>query len=52
MCIFLRKNSVNKLVFYEWYDDIKLAIEREKEIKGWKKKRMNWLNDRTQCGKT
>jgi putative endonuclease len=31
---FTQKYNVNKLVYYEIYEDINLAIEREKQIKG------------------
>ncbi|MDD4092626.1 MAG: GIY-YIG nuclease family protein [Smithellaceae bacterium] len=31
---FTKKYNVDKLVFYEVYDDIKNAIAREKQIKG------------------
>jgi putative endonuclease len=30
---FTKKYNVNKLVFYEMYDDIRYAISREKQIK-------------------
>lgn len=31
---FTKKYNVNKLVYYEMFDDIKSAITREKQIKG------------------
>ena len=31
---FTKKYHINKLVYYEVFNDIKLAIEREKQIKG------------------
>jgi len=31
---FTKKYNINKLVFYEMYDDIRYAISREKQIKG------------------
>jgi len=31
---FTKKYNVNKLVYFEIYNDVKLAIEREKQIKG------------------
>ncbi|MBR2108823.1 MAG: GIY-YIG nuclease family protein [Ruminococcus sp.] len=40
---FTKKYNVNKLVYYEWYGDIKMAIAREKEIKGWKRMKKNQL---------
>ncbi len=35
---FTEKYNVSKLVWYEQTGDIRLAIEREKEIKRWKRK--------------
>jgi len=32
---FTAKYNVNRIVYYETYNDITAAIEREKEIKGW-----------------
>jgi putative endonuclease len=32
---FTKKYNINKLVFFEMTNDIKSAIAREKEIKGW-----------------
>ena len=34
---FTQKYNVNKLVYYEYTNDINSAIAREKEIKGWKR---------------
>ncbi len=31
---FSQRYNLNKLVYYEIFDDIKIAIEREKQIKG------------------
>ena len=36
---FTRRYRVHKLVYYEEYDDVNTALNREKEIKGWTKKR-------------
>ncbi|MBC8588555.1 GIY-YIG nuclease family protein [Paratissierella segnis] len=36
---FTSKYNVNKLVYYEAIDEIIVAIEREKEIKGWIRER-------------
>ncbi len=44
---FTKKYNVNKLVYYEWYSDIKMAIAREKEIKGWKRIKKNQLIEST-----
>lgn len=35
---FTRKYHVNKLVYYETYDDVRNAIQREKQIKGGSRK--------------
>ena len=37
------KYSIHKLVYYESTSDVKAAIEREKQIKGWNWKRKNKL---------
>ena len=34
---FTKKYRVHKLVYYEQWDDIKNAIQREKQIKKWKR---------------
>lgn len=34
---FTKKYNVDKLVYFEQYEDIMLAIEREKKLKRWKK---------------
>ena len=36
---FTNKYNLTKLVFYEAGDDIRTAIQREKQIKGWLRKR-------------
>ena len=35
---FTNKYGVHKLVYYEQTDDIRAAIEREKQLKSWKRK--------------
>ena len=40
---FTKKYNVHKLVYYESTSDIKSAIEREKQIKGWTRNRKNEL---------
>lgn len=32
---FTKKYNITKLVYYEETDDVQAAIEREKQIKGW-----------------
>jgi putative endonuclease len=34
---FTSKYNIDKLVYYEIYNDIKTAIEREKQLKNWKR---------------
>jgi len=39
---FTAKYNINRLVWYEYYDDISEAITREKQIKGWtREKKIN-----------
>ncbi|HYK24546.1 MAG TPA: GIY-YIG nuclease family protein [Candidatus Acidoferrum sp.] len=40
---FTKTYKVNRLVYYERYDDPRDAIAREKEIKGWRRSRKNAL---------
>ena len=40
---FTSKYNVNKLVYYETTSEIKSAISREKEIKGWLRSKKNQL---------
>ena len=40
---FTAKYKIHKLVYYEATSNIKAAIEREKQIKGWNRKRKNAL---------
>lgn len=40
---FTKKYNINLLVYYEMYADIALAIEREKQIKGWSRKKKDAL---------
>ena len=36
---FCGKYSINELIYYELFDDIRVAIRREKEIKGWRREK-------------
>ncbi len=36
---FTKTYKVDKLVYYEMMEDVKIAIEREKELKGWTRKK-------------
>ncbi len=40
---FTKRYHVHKLVYYEQYSDINDAIAREKQLKGWTRKRKNAL---------
>ena len=42
---FASKYNCGKLVYYETFNDVKLAISREKEIKKWRReKKINLIN--------
>ncbi|HMS91021.1 MAG TPA: hypothetical protein PKC87_02285, partial [Candidatus Absconditabacterales bacterium] len=40
---FTKKYNINKLVYYETCNDITIAIQREKELKGWLRSKKNNL---------
>ena len=40
---FTKRYHVDKLVYYEFYEDIRHAISREKELKGWTRAKKNAL---------
>ena len=40
---FTKKYNINKLVYFDSTIDIKAAIEREKQIKGWTRQKKNTL---------
>ena len=40
---FTTKYNINKLVYFESTEDVKSAIEREKQIKSWNRKRKDAL---------
>ncbi len=40
---FTKRYNVNKLVYYEQTEDIKAAIAREKQLKGWTRVKKNAL---------
>ena len=42
---FTKKYNCNKLVYYEVFSDINQAIDREKQIKGWKRSKKDELID-------
>lgn len=41
--IFTSKYKINKLVYFERYTEIKDAIQREKQLKGWRRDKKNSL---------
>ena len=40
---FTKKYNVHKLVYFEQTSDIRAALEREKQLKGWRRSKKNWL---------
>ena len=40
---FTKMYKVDRLVYYEQFDDVRDAISREKEIKGWRREKKNQL---------
>ena len=40
---FTRRYGIHQLVYYEQYNDIEAAIKREKQLKGWKRIKKEWL---------
>ena len=44
---FTEKYNIDRLIYYEETDDVTMAIEREKEIKGWTRKKKIALMKKT-----
>jgi len=44
---FTSKYDVRKLVYFEETSDIKAALEREKQLKGWRRSKKNALIEKT-----
>ena len=40
---FTGRYGINRLVYYEYYENIRDAIAREKQLKGWRRSRKNEL---------
>ena len=40
---FTEKYNINKLVYYEQTNEATVAIEREKQLKKWSRKKKEWL---------
>jgi putative endonuclease len=47
---FTERYKVHKLVYYEQTDDVRIALEREKEIKKWRREKKNTLVIQTNPG--
>ena len=47
---FTSKYRVHKLVYFEETSDIKAALEREKQLKGWRRSKKNTLIERINPG--
>lgn len=44
---FTQKYNVDMLIYFEEYDDIRIALEREKQLKNWNRKKKELLIART-----
>jgi putative endonuclease len=44
---FTKKYGVNRLVYVESFDDVRKAIDREKQLKGWRRSKKIALIERT-----
>ena len=40
---FTKRFDINKLVYYEEFNDVNDAISREKQLKKWRREKKNWL---------
>lgn len=40
---FTKKYNIDKLVYYEFFDDMPTAIAREKQLKRWNRKKKIWI---------
>ena len=40
---FTSQYKIHKLVYYEQTTDVRAALEREKQLKGWRRSKKNWL---------
>jgi putative endonuclease len=43
---FTKQYKISRLVYFEMFGDIRAAIGREKEIKGWRREKKVWLIER------
>jgi putative endonuclease len=44
---FTAKYKIHKLVYFEETTDVKSALEREKQLKKWRRSKKNWLIEQT-----
>ncbi|MBU1032657.1 MAG: GIY-YIG nuclease family protein [Patescibacteria group bacterium] len=44
---FTKRYNINQLVYFGEYNDVTLAIEREKQLKGWTRKKKIYLIEQT-----
>jgi putative endonuclease len=44
---FSKQYRCHRLVYYESFDDVKKAIDREKQLKRWNRRKKVWLIERT-----
>jgi putative endonuclease len=44
---FSKQYRCHRLVFYEFFDDVRNAIEREKQLKRWRRAKKVWLIEQT-----
>ena len=42
----LHRNKIEKLVYFEQTTDVRAALEREKQLKGWRRSKKNALIDK------
>lgn len=40
---FTQKYNIDKLIYYEVYEDSLIAISREKQLKNWSRKKKMWI---------
>ena len=44
---FTKQYRVHKLVYFERFEDVRAALEREKQLKKWSRTKKNWLVETT-----
>jgi putative endonuclease len=47
---FTDQYNAERLVYYERFDDVRTAINREKQLKGWRREKKIWLIERMNPG--